>query len=54
MSRRAKLTDGTVYPVNPYGADDERLRSRITDTGFYKSGIRFLTGGDANWQMYIA
>ena len=34
MSRHVKLTDGTVYPVDRCGADDERLRIRITDHGF--------------------
>ncbi len=34
MSRHVKLTDGTVYPVDRCGADDERLRIRVTEPGF--------------------
>jgi len=34
MSRHVKLTDGTTYSVDRCGAMDERLRLRVTDTGF--------------------
>lgn len=34
MSRHVKLTDGTTYPVDRCGADDERLRIRVTEPGF--------------------
>lgn len=34
MSRHVKLTDGTAYTVDRCGADDERLRIRVTEPGF--------------------
>lgn len=34
MSRHVKLTDDTVYQVDRCGADEERLRLRVTDPGF--------------------
>ena len=34
MSRHVKLTDGTTYPVDRCGADEERLRIRVTAPGF--------------------
>ena len=34
MSRHVRLTDETTYPVDRCGADDERLRIRVTEPGF--------------------
>lgn len=34
MSRKVKLTDGTVYEVDRCGADGERLRIRVIDPEF--------------------